>query len=329
MLGIAHYDSAPYSDRVTLPARIALVVLALTAACGTTSPVTAPSDTPQVQNTATAAASLTTTPTTSPVPAPSASATQAAAFPLFDAHIHYSQPAWSLLNTEQALERLRQAGVRRAIVSSSPDEGTRRLYERAPEMVVPFLRPYRDDVGPATWARDGTTVAYVERTYRRSIHRGIGEIHLAAGETDLPVVRAVLDFAVAEQIWLQIHTDARGIAEVMSRVSGRTRVLWAHAGQSASPAEIRRLVELHPTMWVELAGRSDIAPGGDIDPAWRDLFLAQPDRFLVGSDTWINPQWERLVEIHAQTQAWLAQLPPETARRIASGNAESLFPARR
>ena len=270
-----------------------------------------------------------TSPTSSSAPTASVGAAQSGALPLFDAHIHYSQPAWSLLTTDQALERLRQAGVRRAIVSSSPDEGTQRLYERAPDIIVPFLRPYRDEIGPATWARDGTTVAYVERTYRRDVHRGIGEIHLVAGETELPVVRAILEFAVAQQLWLQVHTDARGIAEVMSRVAGRTRVLWAHAGQSASPAEIRRLVEQHPTMWVELAGRSDIAVGGDIDPAWRELFIAHPGRFLVGSDTWVNPQWERLEEIHAQTQVWLAQLPPETARRIASDNAETLFPARR
>jgi hypothetical protein len=302
-------------------ARVLVFAIAIATGCVGTAPAVAPSGPSSTPATSKAASS--------PEPSRSVSGAPAGTLPLFDAHVHYSQPAWSLLNTEQALERMRSAGIRRAIVSSSPDEGTQRLYERAPEMVVPFLRPYRDEIGPATWARDGTTVAYVERTYRRDVHRGIGEIHLAAGETDLPVVRAILEFAIAEQIWLQVHTDARGIAEIMSRVGGRTRVLWAHAGQSASPAEIKRLVELHPTMWVELAGRSDIAAGGEIDPAWRDLFLAHPGRFLVGSDTWINPQWERLEEIHAQTQAWLALLPPDTARGIASGNAEALFPVRR
>jgi hypothetical protein len=304
-----------------VPARVLVFAMAIATGCAGTAPVAAPSGPSNTPATSRAASS--------PEPSRSVSGAPAATLPLFDAHVHYSQPAWSLLNTEQALERMRSAGIRRAIVSSSPDEGTQRLYERAPEMVVPFLRPYRDEIGPATWARDGTTVAYVERTYRRDVHRGIGEIHLAAGETDLPVVRAILEFAVAQQIWLQVHTDARGIAEIMSRVGGRTRVLWAHAGQSASPAEIQRLVELHPTMWVELAGRSDIAAGGEIDPAWRVLFLAHPGRFLVGSDTWINPQWERLEEIHAQTRAWLALLPPDTARGIASGNAEALFPVRR
>lgn len=262
---------------------------------------------------------------------PSASATAAAAprqLPLFDAHIHYSQPAWSLLTPEQAIERLRAAGIQRAIVSSSPDEGTLRLYERAPDLVIPFLRPYRGEIGPGTWTRDGTTVAYLQTTYRRGVHRGIGEVHLGAGESELPVVRAVVDLAVAERIWLLVHTDARGIEELLRGPASRTRVIWAHAGQSASPAEVRRIIERHPDLWVELAGRSDIASGDGIDPAWRELFLAHPGRFLAGSDTWINPQWERLVEIHAATQTWLAQLPADVARRIASENAAALFPTR-
>jgi amidohydrolase family protein len=268
---------------------------------------------------------------TSVVPAPTiapliSAPPAGAALPLFDAHIHYSEPAWSLLTPDEALARLARSGIRRAIVSSSPDTGTQRLYDRAPDVVVPFLRPYRSDVGPATWARDGTTVAYMQATYRRGVHRGIGEIHLSPGEVELPVVRAVLDLAVNERIWLLVHTDARGIDEVMAYVRGRTRVLWAHAGQLATPDEIRRLIERHPTMWVELAGRSDMSAGGAIEPAWRSLFIAHADRFLVGSDTWINPQWERLEDIHAFTQSWLTLLPADVARRIASGNADELFP---
>lgn len=268
---------------------------------------------------------------TSPAATPSAGTPLArhAPLPLFDAHIHYSEPAWSILTPQQAIARLREAGVVRAIVSSSPDEGTLKLHEAAPDMVVPFLRPYRGEIGPSAWARDGTTVAYVRSRYRPGLHRGIGEIHLSAGDVDLPVVRQVVEFAVAEKLWLQIHTDARGIEEVMRGPASGTRVLWAHAGQFATPAEIARLLERYPQMWVELAGRSDIGTADGIDGAWRDLFLRFPDRFMAGSDTWINAQWERLVDIERSNQAWLAQLPPDLARRIASGTAEALFPLSR
>ena len=271
-------------------------------------------------------------PSGTPVPNASpahAAAAKAAGLPLFDAHIHYSEPAWSMLTPQQAIARLREAGITRAIVSSSPDEGTMKLYEAAPDMVVPFLRPYRGDIGPSAWARDGTTVAYVRSKYRPGIHRGIGEIHLSVGEADLPVVRAVVEFAVEQKLWLQVHTDARGIEEVLRGPASRTRVLWAHAGQFASPAEVAGMLERFPQMWVELAGRSDIGSGEGLDGAWRDVFLRYPDRFMVGSDTWVNPQWERLVEIERANQAWLAQLPPDIARRIASGNADALFPLAR
>ncbi len=276
------------------------------------------------------AVTVTPTPTLQPTLQPGAATTPRIAqpLPLFDAHIHYSQPAWSILTPDEALARLAHAGVRRAIVSSSPDEGTMKLYERAPEVVVPFLRPYRGEIGPATWARDGTTVAYLQSTYRRGVHQGIGEMHLAAGEAQLPVVRAVFALAVSEGLWLQVHTDARGIDEVMRAVGPGARVLWAHAGQFASPAEIASLIERHPTMWVELAGRYDIAPSGEIDRAWRELLVAHADRFMAGSDTWVNAQWEQLEGIEARNQAWLAQLPGEVARKIASGNAEELFPVR-
>jgi hypothetical protein len=66
-----------------------------------------------------------------------AAAPAAAQFPIFDAHIHYSRPTGHLY-AERALSILAAAGVRRAIVSSTPDDGTLKLYEKAPKTVVPF-----------------------------------------------------------------------------------------------------------------------------------------------------------------------------------------------
>jgi hypothetical protein len=70
--------------------------------------------------------------------------------PIFDAHIHYSQPDWPIYSPEAALAILDKAGVRWALVSSTPDDGTLRLYEKAPRRIVPFLRPYRTQGDMAT-----------------------------------------------------------------------------------------------------------------------------------------------------------------------------------
>src|SRR5256714_15660424 len=116
-----------------------------------------------------------------------AATSAAAQFPIFDAHIHYSKPDWSAYTPERALSILAQAGVRRAIVSSTPDDGTLLLYDRAPAGIVPFLRPYRTREDMGSWTRDTAVAADIEeRLTRRHVHRGLGEVHLGAAGGDGP-----------------------------------------------------------------------------------------------------------------------------------------------
>ena len=70
---------------------------------------------------------------------------------------------------------------------------------------------------------------------------------------------------------------------------------------------------------------SDILRGGGLDPAWKKLLLRHADRFMVGSDTWVNGQWANYGSIIAQNRAWLALLPRREAEMIAYRNAEGLF----
>jgi hypothetical protein len=46
-----------------------------------------------------------------------------------------------------------------------------------------------------------------------------------------------------------------------------------------------------------------------------------PDRFLLGSDTWVPERWASYGDTMDGYRAWLAQLPPPIARQIAHGNA--------
>ena len=72
--------------------------------------------------------------------------------------------------------------------------------------------------------------------------------------------------------------------------------------------------------------RSGITGSGDaLSPEWKALFASHSNRFLLGSDTWIHERWYGYDTIMKNYRAWLAQLPPEQARRIAHGNAERLF----
>ena len=63
-----------------------------------------------------------------------------------------------------------------------------------------------------------------------------------------------------------------------------------------------------------------------LDPEWRKLFVRHPDRFLVGTDTWVTSRWESVRDANEAVQRWLQQLPREVAEQIAWKNGERLFP---
>lgn len=244
---------------------------------------------------------------------------------LFDAHIHYSADAWDAYPVDEALAILDRAGIRRALVSSTPDDGTLKLYQAAPGRIVPELRPYRSSSDMGSWHRDESLIPYLEERLRRGIYRGIGEFHLAAADAGSPVVKRVVELAAARGLVLHVHGDSRTVEKLFA-LDPTVKILWAHAGMSDPPDTVGRLLERSPNLWVELSYRlEEVAPGGRLEAAWRGLFLRFPDRFLYGSDTWTPSRWPEVPRIADSARNWLKELPPEAAEGIARRNAEALF----
>ena len=91
--------------------------------------------------------------------APSAAAQDR--LPIFDTHVHYSRDAWSEYTPARIEELFREAGVLRALVSSTPDDGTLKLFRHMPQRVVPNLRPYRDGADVTSWSANQEVFDYV------------------------------------------------------------------------------------------------------------------------------------------------------------------------
>jgi len=246
-----------------------------------------------------------------------------APMPIFDAHIHYSHDAWENLPPPAAIAILREAGVRRALVSSSGDEGTQRLHALAPELIVPSLRPYRSRSEVSTWVRDPTVVAFLEDRLAKSRYAAIGEFHVYGADADLPVVRRLVALGKEHRLVLHAHSDADAI-ERLFRQDPDARILWAHSGFDR-PDAVRELLRRHRNLWCDLAFRSEHGAAGKVPPEWRALFTEFPDRFMVGTDTFTPERWHYIVEHANWSRAWLAELPPALAERIAWRNAEALF----
>jgi hypothetical protein len=247
----------------------------------------------------------------------------AAELPIFDAHVHYSHDAWEVLPPKEAVALLRKAGLKRALVSSSGDDGQQRLYAEAPDLILPSLRPYRTRGEISTWARDASVVPYLEERLKKHRYVAIGEFHLYGADADLPVPRQMVQLARRDKLYLHAHSDVDAI-ERLFKQDPQARILWAHSGFER-PDGVRELLRKHRNLWCDLAFRSDHGSGGKVAPEWRALFLEFPDRFLVGTDTFTPERWHYVAEHANWSRAWLAELPREVAERIAWKNGEALF----
>jgi len=250
-----------------------------------------------------------------------------AELPIFDAHLHYSHDAWEVLSPAEAVAILRKAGVKRALVSSSGDDGQQRMKALAPDLVITELRPYRSRGEIGSWVRDASVPGYLEERLAKHEYSGIGEFHLYGADADLPVPRRMVELARARGLWLHAHADADAV-ERLFRQWPQARILWAHSGFD-QPENVAAMLRRHANLWCDLAFRTDHASGGKVDAGWRKVFLEFPERFMVGTDSFTPERWY-YVEPHARwSREWLADVPREVAARIAWKNGEALFAPRR
>ncbi|MCP4877100.1 MAG: amidohydrolase family protein [Gammaproteobacteria bacterium] len=243
--------------------------------------------------------------------------------PLIDAHIHYSHDAWEVLSPEAAVELLRRAGIKKALVSSSSDEGTQKLYRSAPDLVVPVLRPYRKRGELSSWIHDDSVKGMLSDRLEAHRYAGIGEFHADGEQIELPVPQHLLALAQQYNLFLHAHVDMDALQRIF-RAHPDALVLWAHAGFE-SPETIAAAMDRYPNLWADLSFREEFAFQGTIEDRWRSLFEAFPARFLLGTDTYTPERWFYVSEYADWVRGWLTQLPPLLAENIAYRNAEALL----
>lgn len=246
--------------------------------------------------------------------------------PIFDAHLHYNWEPTPHLSLASVLTLFRENKVTGILATSRPNDGTRALYESQPKdlWVVPFIRPYRVRPDIQTWMNDPQTEELIATEFKRGYYRGIGEFHLTGAAAEAPQVKKTVEFAVKHDLYLHAHADDEAL-EILYRHNPKARIIWAHTGFSTAPAKVEAYLQRYPELWCELSYRYGITEGGKLTAEWRRLFEKYPERFLIGSDTWVNERWDNYGSIIATYRGWLAQLPDDVAEKIAYRNGERLF----
>ena len=249
--------------------------------------------------------------------------------PIIDAHVHYSKPAWSVYPPKAVMEKFDAAGIARAHVSSTPDDGTLSLHRQAPERIVKFLRPYRTRADMGNWYADSDVLAYVETRLGANAYSGFGEFHMYDPKgASTPEMKAILKLAAKKGLILHSHSGP-DVVEALAKEAPDLTILWAHAGMSSPPGVIAALFAKYPQVYADLSFRGDEVLGqGKVRGEWMDLFSRFPDRLMIGTDTYITEQWDSYQALIDQHRRWLGQLPPKMADAIASGNARRMLGSR-
>ncbi|MDG1529834.1 MAG: amidohydrolase family protein [Paracoccaceae bacterium] len=249
------------------------------------------------------------------------------ALPIFDAHIHYKEPAWDAYPVDSIIELMDRNGVVMGLVSSTPDEGTIMLWEYAPNRIVPELRPYHGNAGSSNWAKAPDMEAYLEERLAAYPHKGIGEFHIHRLDVDDVVLfKKVINMAKERDIYLHVHSGPEPIRWLYS-LDPTAKIIWAHAGLGQRAEAVYALMDEFPALLADTSLReyAILANGGKLDSEWKEIIMAFQDRLMVGSDTWVNGQWDDYDQIIAANRRWLSMLPADVAKKIAYQNAERVF----
>lgn len=246
--------------------------------------------------------------------------------PIYDVQMHYNAEAWRYFRPKAIIATLEKLDVVQAAVSSTPNDLTFKLRELNASRIVAFASLYRRREDRNDWVQDAGVYRYLKDELARFPYVGIGEIHLAPGQLTMPIVRQVLALGVERGLVLNIHAEAPIIAELCKEYPD-ARILWAHAGMTASVQTVGNVLDRCANVRTELSHRPDVAPDGVLAPAWRDLFLRYPDRFMVGSGTYTNEFWYQFRYVLGHYRRWLAALPAGIAERIGYKNATDMFSA--
>lgn len=244
--------------------------------------------------------------------------------PIFDAQVHYNRESWQKVSPEAVINTARELNVPWLLVGSTPNEGTWKLEDTGNPRIIRMFIPQHTPEDRDTWFNDERIMKYMDQEIGKGGYAGIGEFFLFDGQVNTPVVRHMVELATNRRLVLHARSDPAAIRQLFE-MGPRLRILWAHAGMFTKPETVGEMLNRYPNLWVEISHRIDIAPGGELDPAWRAVMLRFPNRFLLGSGTYRYEYWYQFRYTHTHYREWLLQLPPEPREMIAYRNGLRLF----
>lgn len=247
------------------------------------------------------------------------------AFEYNDGHLHYNKDVWPRLSPQHAIRYLNENGVKRAVVSSTPTEGTEKLYALAPEQIIPFVSLYRNYRDRNTFHSDPTILTYLQEKIDTGMYKGIGEFHLFKKHKDTEVVKNIMQMAADNDLVISAHSDYETILTLVS-LQPDVHIIWAHCGMDHPVEDVIDALEKYPNLFCDLSFRYNMfEEDSQLTQQWKSLLENQSSRFVLGMDTYTPRWWADLPESIALDREWLAQLSEQAQHNIARENINNWF----
>ena len=171
-----------------------------------------------------------------------------------------------------------------------------------------------------------------------------------AAKHDVPIdlhVEAVTErWVVSDQLHERSRSNPERVEENISAFerllahNRKAKIIWVHLGMDTTGqrtvVSTERLLRENPNLYLSITGKMDFAgrnwllkPGSGLNPKWRDLILKFPERFMIGTDTFFQPDTPRKRMPHKAPRAiriaQIPSLPIHVRRMIAYENAQRIF----
>src|SRR5262249_20696025 len=131
------------------------------------------------------------------------------------------------------------------------------------------------------FAKRGREPCTTEAENKRGYFRGVGKFHIYGNAAQALLVKQVVDFAAARNLYLLAHCDEAALLILLAH-NRSAKIIWAHTGFSTPTRRVRELLETYPELMGELSYRGGISEGGGkLAAEWRELFARHSDRFLL------------------------------------------------
>jgi predicted TIM-barrel fold metal-dependent hydrolase len=256
------------------------------------------------------------------------------------------------------IRRMDAAGVYRTVLAARSGRKPGEVADLAaqhPQRIVPSVRTKSGafDKNPAKWRK------FIQAQVNSGRFRAMAEMllyHARKGDK-APEVRAYPDddrvtfalAAAAERGWpFVVHIEFASLSpperdrfmggfEALLREHPTLPFLLNHMGQ-LQPPEAARLIKAHANFHLLTAHTTSVITresrepwtrmfeGDHLSPAWKELMLAHPDRFVFALDNVWYQHWDAFyLEQVKQWRLALAEVPPSVAHAVAHGNAERLY----